>query len=131
MRKTLTAFATGAIVATALVACGTEPESDDGLSSDQIVGSATVVPDGDTEDVPDGSTEDESVAGDVEVVDIDLPIGYSHLAGHSSPDSVGLLCVGDYAFLYTWHIRGYGGGSGTTRFAEQDELCADIQVIQE
>lgn len=109
MRKPLTALATGVIVATALVACGT-PDSD---TNDNTGFSSTQV--------------GERIPGDVEAVDIDLPVAYSHLAGNSAPDSVGVICVGDHAFLYTWNSQGYGGGSGATRFAEQDELCADIQ----
>ena len=110
MRKTLTTFAIGAIVATTLVACGTETDIDTSLSSDEIVG----------ERVPEG----------VEVVDSDIPIAYSHLAGSSAPDGVGVICAGDYAFLYTWNKEGYSGGSGATRFVEQDEMCANVQESQ-
>lgn len=110
MRKTLTTFAIGAFASTALVACGTETDIDTSLSSDEIVG----------ERVPEG----------VEVVDSDIPIAYSHLAGSSAPDGVGVICAGEYAFLYTWNKEGYSGGSGATRFVEQDEFCANVQESQ-
>lgn len=110
MRKSLTTFAIGAIASTTLVACGTETDIDTSLSSDEIVG----------ERVPEG----------VEVVDSDIPIAYSHLAGSSAPDGVGVICAGEYAFLYTWNKEGYSGGSGATRFVEQDEMCANVQESQ-
>ena len=110
MRKTLITFAIAAFASTALVACGTETDIDTSLSSDEIVG----------ERVPEG----------VEVVDSDIPIAYSHLAGSSAPDGVGVICAGDYAFLYTWNKEGYSGGSGATRFVEQDEFCANVQESQ-
>lgn len=107
MRKTLTTFAIGAIVATTLVACGTEADIDTSISNDQV-----------GERVPEG----------VEVVDNNSPIAYSHIAGSSAPDGVGVICAGDYAFLYTWNKEGYSGGSGATRFVEQDEFCANVQA---
>ena len=110
MRKTLITFAIAAFASTTLVACGTETDIDTSLSSDEIVG----------ERVPEG----------VEVVDSDMPITYSHLAGSSAPDGVGVICAGDYAFLYTWNKEGYSGGSGATRFVEQDEFCANVQESQ-
>lgn len=110
MRKTLITFVIAAFASTALVACGTETDIDTSLSSDEIVG----------ERVPEG----------VEVVDSDIPIAYSHLAGSSAPDGVGVICAGDYAFLYTWNKEGYSGGSGATRFVEQDEMCANVQESQ-
>ena len=110
MRKTLITFAITAFASTTLVACGTETDIDTSLSSDEIVG----------ERVPEG----------VEVVDSDIPIAYSHLAGSSAPDGVGVICAGDYAFLYTWNKEGYSGGSGATRFVEQDEFCANVQESQ-
>lgn len=109
MRKSLTIFAIGAIVATTLVACGTESDIDTSISNDQV-----------GERVPEG----------VEVVDNNSPIAYSHLAGSSAPDGVGVICAGDYAFLYTWNKEGYSGGSGATRFVEQDEFCASVQTSQ-
>lgn len=114
MRKSLTTFAIGAIVATTLVACGTESDSDSDIDSN----------------LP-GTQIGERVPEGVEVVDSDIPVAYSHLAGPSAPDSVGVICVGDHAFLYTWNRNAYSGGSGATRFMEQDEMCADIQVNQE
>lgn len=110
MRKTLITFAIAAFASTTLVACGTETDIDTSLSSDEIVG----------ERVPEG----------VEVVDSDIPIAYSHLAGSSAPDGVGVICAGEYAFLYTWNKEGYSGGSGATRFVEQDEFCANVQESQ-
>lgn len=110
MRKTLITFAIAAFASTTLVACGTESDIDTSLSSDEIVG----------ERVPEG----------VEVIDSDMPVAYSHLAGSSAPDGVGVICVDEYAFLYTWNAKGYSGGSGATRFVEQDEFCANVQESQ-
>lgn len=107
MRKSLTTFAIGAIVTTTLVACGTETDINTSISNDQV-----------GERVPEG----------VEVVDNDSPVAYSHLAGSSAPDGVGVICVDEYAFLYTWNKEGYSGGSGATRFVEQDEFCANVQA---
>ena len=113
MRKSLTTFAIGAIVATTLVACGTESDSDSDIDSN----------------LP-GTQIGERVPEGVEVSDSDIPVAYSHLAGSSAPDGVGVICVDEYAFLYTWNAKGYSGGSGATRFVEQDEMCADIQASQ-
>lgn len=107
MRKTLITFAIAAFASTILVACGTEADIDTSISNDQV-----------GERVPEG----------VEVVDNNSPITYSHLAGSSAPDGVGVICAGDYAFLYTWNKEGYSGGSGATRFVEQDEFCANVQA---
>lgn len=107
MRKTLITFAIAAFASTTLVACGTETDIDTSISNDQV-----------GERVPEG----------VEVVDNNSPIAYSHLAGSSAPDGVGVICAGDYAFLYTWNKEGYSGGSGATRFVEQDEFCASVQA---
>lgn len=107
MRKTLITFAIAAFASTTLVACGTEADIDTSISNDQV-----------GERVPEG----------VEVVDNNSPIAYSHLAGSSAPDGVGVICAGDYAFLYTWNKEGYSGGSGATRFVEQDEFCANVQA---
>lgn len=107
MRKTLITFAIAAFASTTLVACGTETDIDTSISNDQV-----------GERVPEG----------VEVVNNDSPIAYSHLAGSSAPDGVGVICVDDYAFLYTWNKEGYSGGSGATRFVEQDEFCANVQA---
>lgn len=109
MRKTLIAFAIAAFASTTLVACGTETDIDTSISNDPV-----------GERVPEG----------VEVVDNNSPIAYSHLAGSSAPDGVGVICAGDYAFLYTWNKEGYSGGSGVTRFVEQDEFCANVQTSQ-
>lgn len=114
MRKTLTTFAIGAIVATTLVACGTESDSDSDIDSN----------------LP-GTQIGERVPEGVEVSDSDIPVAYSHLAGSSAPDGVGVICVDEYAFLYTWNAKGYSGGSGATRFVEKDEMCADIQANRE
>lgn len=110
MRKTLITFAIAAFASTTLVACGTETDIDTSISNDQV-----------GERVPEG----------VEVVDNNSPIAYSHLAGSSAPDGVGVICAGDYAFLYTWNKEGYSGGSGATRFVEQDEFCASVQANRE
>lgn len=107
MRKKLITFAIAAFASTTLVACGTETDIDTSISNDQ-----------DGERVPEG----------VEVVDNNSPIAYSHLAGSSAPDGVGVICVDEYAFLYIWNKEGYGGGSGATRFVEQDEFCANVQM---
>ena len=109
MRKKLTTFAITAFAATTLVACGTESDIDTSISNDPV-----------GERVPEG----------VEVVDNNSPIAYSHLAGSSAPDGVGVICAGDYAFLCTWTKEGYSGGSGATRFVEQDEFCANVQESQ-
>lgn len=107
MRKTLITFALAAFASTTLVACGTESDIDTGISNDH-----------NGEKVPEGA----------EVVDNDIPVSYSHLVGSTAPDSIGLICVGDNAFLYTWNKDGYSGGSETTRFVEQDEMCANVQA---
>ena len=114
MRKTLTTFAIGTIVATTLVACGTESDSDSDIDSN----------------LP-GTQIGERVPEGVEVIDSDMPVAYSHIAGSSAPDGVGVICVDEYAFLYTWNKEGYSGGSGATRFVEQDEFCANVQANQD
>lgn len=114
MRKTLITFAIAAFASTALVACGTETDSDSDIDSN----------------LP-GTQIGERVPEGVEVIDSDMPVAYSHLAGSSAPDGVGVICVDEYAFLYTWNAKGYSGGSGATRFVEKDEMCADIQANRE
>lgn len=107
MRKTLITFAIAAFASATLVACGTEADIDTSISNDQV-----------GERVPEG----------VEVIDNNSPIAYSHIAGSSAPDGVGVICVDDHAFLYTWNKEGYSGGSGATRFVEKDEFCANVQA---
>src|SRR5699024_9302312 len=106
MRKTLITFAIAAFASTTLVACGTEADIDTSISNDQV-----------GERVPEG----------VEVVDNNSPITYSHLAGSSAPDGVGVICAGDYAFLVTCSTEADIDTSYTNvQVAERVPECVEV-----